>query len=104
MPRILQQEYSVTLHPASHNILMEISDACARLGTMCASFASFGSHGMSSVQVCVDVRQSPSGRFILSGCRAIFMFVTGVTGKRKWPVTPASATAMFFVIFNCAVV
>ena len=70
----------MTLHPVSHNILMDISDACDKPGTMWASFASFGSHGMSSVQVCVDVRQSPSGRFILSGCHAIFMFVTGVPG------------------------
>ena len=54
--------------------------------------------------MCVDVSQSPSGRFILSGCRAIFMFVTGVSGKTKWPVAPASVTAMFFAIFNCAVV
>ena len=94
----------MTLHPVMHNILMEMSDACARYGTMCASFASLGSHSMSSVQVCVDVRQSQSGRFILSGCRAIFMFVTGVPGKTKWPVAPASATATFFAIFNCAVV
>ena len=94
----------MTLHPVSHNILMEISDACARPGTMCAYFASFGSHVMSSVQVCVDVRQSPSGKFILSGCRAIFMFVTGVPGKKKWPVAPASATTMFFAIFNFEVV
>ena len=47
------------------------------------------------MQVCVDVRQSLSGRFILSGCRAIFMFVTGVPGKKKWPVAPASATDIF---------
>ena len=97
----------MTLHPVSHNSLMDICDVCARPGTMCASFASFyffGIHGMSSVQVCVDVRQSPSGRFILSGFRAIFMFVTGVPGKTKWPVALASATAMFFAIFNCAVV
>ena len=94
----------MTLHTASHNILMDIIDACARPGTMCAYFASFGSHGISSVQVCVDVRQYPSGRFILSGCRAIFMFVTGVPGKKKWPVAPASTTAMFFAIFYCAVV
>ena len=31
------------------------------------------------------------------------MFVTGVPGKTKWPVAPASATAMFLAIFNCAV-
>ena len=86
----------MTLHPASHNIFMDISDACAKPGMMWACFASFGSHGISSVQVCVDVRQSLSGRFILSGCRAIFMFVTGVPGKTKWPVAPASATTMFF--------
>ena len=83
---------------------MDIRDACAKPGTMWASFALFGSHGMSSVQVCVDVRQSPYGRFILSGCCAIFMFVTGVYGKTKWPVAPASATAIFFAIFNCSVV
>ena len=67
---------------------MEMSDAYARPWTMCASFASLGSHGMSSVQVYVNVRQSPSGRFILSGCRAILMFVTGVPVKTKWPVAP----------------
>ena len=94
----------MTLHPESHNILMDISDACARPGMMCAYFASFGSHGMSSVQVCVDVRKSPSGSFILIRCRDIFMFVTGVPGKTKWPVAPASATAMFFAMFNRAVV
>ena len=94
----------MTLHPASHNILMDISDACAKPGTMWASFASCGRHGMSSVQVCVDVSHSTSGRFILSGCRAIFMFVTGVPGQTKWPVAPASATAMFFAIFNSVVV
>ena len=94
----------MTLHPASHNILMDIRDACAKPGTMWDSFASFGSHGMSSVQVCVDVRQSPSGRFIFSGCRDTFTFVTGVPGRTKWPVAPASVTAMFFATFNCAVV
>ena len=94
----------MTLYPASHNILMNIRYVCAKPGTLWASFALFGSHGMSSVQVRVDVRHSPSGRFIFSGCRAIFAFVTGVPGKTKWPVAPASATAMFFAIFNCAVV
>ena len=54
--------------------------------------------------MCVNVRQSTSGRFIFSECRAIFLFVTGVPGKTKWPVAPASATAMFFAVFNCAVV
>ena len=86
----------MTLHPASHNIMMDISDACDKPGTMWASFASFGSHGISSVQVCVDVRQSPSGRFNFSGYCAIFTFVTGVPGRKKWPVAPASAPAMFF--------
>ena len=86
----------MTLHPVSHNILMEMSDACDRPGKMCASFVYLGIHGMSSMQVCVNVRQSQSGRFILSGCRAIFMFVTGVPGKTKRPVAPASATAMFY--------
>ena len=94
----------MTLHPALHNNLMDISDASTKPGTMWESFDSFGSHGMSSMHVCVDVRQSPSGRFIFSGCRAIFMFVTGVPGKTKWPVAPACASVMFFAIFNCAVV
>ena len=94
----------VTFHRASHNVLMDIRDACAKPGTMWASFASFGSHVLSSLHVYVDVSQSPSGRFIFRGCRATFMFVTGVPGRTEWPVAPASATAMFFAIFNCAVV
>ena len=83
---------------------MDIRDACAKPGTMCTSFVSFGSHGMSGLQVCVDVRQSPSGRFILRGFRASLTFVTGVPGRTKCPVAPASATAMSFAIFNCEVV
>ena len=94
----------MTLNPALHNTLIDIGDACAKPGTMWAPFESFGSHGMSRFQVCVDVRQSPSGRFILRGFRASSMFVTGVPGRTKWPVAPASATAIFFAIFNCAVV
>ena len=31
----------MTLHPVSHNILMDISDACAKPGTIWASCASF---------------------------------------------------------------
>ena len=57
----------MTLNAALHNILMDIRDACAKPGMMWASFVSFGSYWMSSVQVCVDVRQSPSGRFIFRG-------------------------------------
>jgi hypothetical protein len=35
----------VTMQPASHNTLMEIRDACAKPGTMCASWALCGSPG-----------------------------------------------------------
>ena len=94
----------MTLHPASLNILMGIRYACAKPGKMWASFASLGSHGMSSFQVCVIVSQSPSGRFILRGCHDTFTFVTGVPGRTKWPVGPASTVVMFFAMFKCAVV
>ena len=73
----------MTLHPASHNILMDIRDACAKLGTMRASFASFGSHGMSSLQVCIDVRQPPClcgffGNFIVIVVGSCCLWSSGV--------------------------
>ena len=58
---------------------------------------------MSSLQVCVDVRQSPSGRFILRGFCASLTLVTGVPGRTKWSVAPESTTTIFFAIFSSEV-
>ena len=42
---------NITLHPASQNFLVEINDACANPGTICASVMWFDSHGMSKLHV-----------------------------------------------------
>ena len=63
----------MTLHPTSHNALIEINEAWLNPGTICAFLAFVGSHGMFSIAVWVDFSWSPSGRLILSG------FVVGVT-------------------------
>ena len=42
---------NMTLHPASQNFLVEMRDACARPGTICASVICSGSHGMSRLHV-----------------------------------------------------
>ena len=56
-----------TLHPASHKTLVEIMDACARHGTICARFACSGMPSMSRSYVCVDLSLDPSGRLIEIG-------------------------------------
>ena len=42
---------NITLHPASQKFLVDINDACANSGTICASVMWFGSHGMSKLHV-----------------------------------------------------
>ena len=84
----------VTMHPASHNALIETSDVWVKPGTMWAWRALLGIHGMSSVAVCVDFSCVPSGRLILMISAAIFWLMTGAPVTRKWLVAPASAMAM----------
>ena len=57
----------ITRHPPSHNFLRDIKDVWARPGTMCASTTDFGSHGMSSLHVCVEYIFWPSGSIIAIG-------------------------------------
>ena len=67
---------NMILHPASQNFRVATRDECANPGTIWASVMSFGSHGMSRLQVCVDLMTVPSGNRILSGLfvgRSFFM-------------------------------
>ncbi len=49
-----------TVHPILHNILIPISDATVRSGTMCPS-NTYGNPGISRSQICVDFTIVPSG-------------------------------------------
>ena len=60
---------------------------------MCPLVASSGSHGMSSLHVCVDLITLPSGRLIDIGFVACLTSITGVPGSRKCTVAPVSAIA-----------
>ena len=80
---------------ASHNDLIDMSDACARAGTMCAFLAARGRCGMFGSHVCVDLMSFPSGSEIHSGLLVGWMFVAGAFGMRKWPVAPVSAIPVF---------
>ena len=84
---------NVTLHPASQNFLVDMSDEWARPGTMCASVMCSGSQGMSRLHVWVDLMTLPFGRAICTGVVAIRMFITGAPSTRKWPVAPESEIA-----------
>ena len=83
----------------SHKTLIEIRDACARTGTICESFSVSRVTSMSRLHVCVDLSLDISGELIeivlISGCKLF----TGVPGKTKFPVAPASDIASLFVIF-----
>ena len=84
---------NTTLHPASQNFLVEISDECERPGTMWASVIWSGSHGMFKLHVWVDVIFLPFGNRICIGLVALFLLTTGAPSTRKCPVAPESDTA-----------
>ena len=73
-------------------------EVCANPGTMWALRASVGSQGMARSHVWVDLICSPSGRLIVSGLVAGRTFSTGVPGRTKCPVAPASAIALSIAI------
>ena len=84
---------NTTLHPASQNFLVEISDACASPGTMWASVISSGNQGMSRLHVWVDLMVLPLGSVMVIGFVAIALLVTGAFSTRKCPVAPESEMA-----------
>ena len=86
------------LHPASHKTSIDIRDAWARTGTMWESFAFSGVPSISRLYVCVDLSFDLSGILIVIGLIAGCTLFTGVTGRTKCLVAPASAMASCFVI------
>ena len=67
-------------------MLVEINDACANPGTICASVIWFGSHG-------VYVMLLPFEIVMLIGLSVTCKFVTGAPSTRKWPVAPDTEMA-----------
>lgn len=88
----------LTLHPASHSVLINMRLVCASPGTICAILAVNGSHGMSNRHVYIDFVVPPSGKLIVSGCCVDCTFVTSALGSRKCTVAPASAITMLRAI------
>ena len=85
----------MTLHPASQNFLVAINDECANPGTMCASVITCGSYGMLRLHVWVDLIVFSFGSVIEMGFVATFLFTTGASSTKKWPVAPESDIACF---------
>ena len=79
-----------TLHPASANFLMEISDECESPGIMCSLVNASGSQGISILHVWVDWMLFSSGSVILSGDDVGLLLTTGAPCNRKCPVAPES--------------
>ena len=84
---------NTTLHPASQNFRVEMSDECASCGTICASVILSGSHGISRWHVCDDCMILPSGSLMLRGLVATFFRVTGAPSTTKCAVAPESEYA-----------
>ena len=83
---------NVTVHPASHNTLIPISDATVRLGTMWP-VSTVGRPGIVMSHSCVDFTFVPSGRLMVSGCCATRLLFTGALSMTKIAVAPVSAIA-----------
>ena len=79
---------NITLHPASQNFLVEMRDACARLGTICTSVTCSGIHGMSRLQVWVDLMMSLFGSVTAIGLAPSVIFIARAPAIKKWLVTP----------------
>ena len=88
----------MTWHPEPQSVLIDTSEAWARPGTIWASLAFSGNHGMLSRHFWVEAICFPSGRFMTRGLVAGFIWETGVPGMIKWPVAPASAMAWSLAI------
>ena len=82
-----------TLHPASANFLVGISDECESPGKMCDSVNASGSHGISRLHVCVDWNILPLGSVRLSGDSVGLLLTTGAPCNRKCPVATESDMA-----------
>ena len=65
-------------------------DACARSGTICASVMCLGSHGISRLQVWVNLVIFSFGRVVMIGLAAGIIFTAGVLVIKKYPVAPES--------------
>ena len=85
------------MHPALHKTLIEIRYAFARPGTICEIFAYSGILVMSRSHVYVNLSLDPSGIFIEIGLIAGCRLFTGVPGRTKCPVAPASVIASLFL-------
>ena len=81
------------LYPLSQNLRAAISDEWDNPGIMWASVTFAGSHGMSRLHVCVEVRMFPSGIVACSGVMAGLMLTAGALAVRKWAVAPVSLMA-----------
>ena len=79
---------NITLHPASQNFLVEIRDAWARPGMMCASVMCSGSHSMSRLQVWVNFMIFLFGSVMAIGLAARVIFTVGTPAIKKCPVAP----------------
>ena len=65
-------------------------DACANPGTMFDLVIILESHGMSKLNVCVDVIVFPFGNVILIVQLASYLLTTGALSMRKFPVAQES--------------
>ena len=79
----------------SQNLLAAINEEWERPGIMCASVTLAGSHGMSRLQVCVEVSLLPSGIVTVRGFTAALMLIAGAFVVRKCAVAPVSLMALY---------
>ena len=80
---VAPMSFSSTSHPALHNLTTERRECRDSPGIMCPVLAFLGSCGRSSLHVCVDCTEFPSGNVTCSGWSANWTFVEGTSEIRK---------------------
>ncbi len=84
---------NATLHPASHNCLMDNSGWVASWGTTWPWHVAGGNAGQFRSASCVEWMMLPDGVWMASGSVVGCLLQTGVVLEKKWAVHPKSAIA-----------
>ena len=82
-----------TVHPASHNVVTDISECVANLGILCAHRAFLDRLHQHTLLSRVEVTRLPFGNFAVIGFNVCLSSSIGASVTKKWLVAPLSKIA-----------
>ena len=86
-----------TVHPASHNLVTDISKCSAKTGILCAHRAYSSSWRSYVLLLCVEVTRRPSGSFVLIGFKVNLSSSIDASNSKKLLVAPLSNIVHYLI-------